>query len=100
MAHVAVVRRSMRPEEWTALRYSWLKRGVIADREEIVSWRIRDARQISENEYEYRDGPERDLRRGICISRRTEPPFSGRRRRFRSVSAGRRCTFTCIPPRR
>ena len=64
MAHVEVVRRSMRPEEWTALRYSWLKRGVIEDREEILTWRIQDARQTAEQTYEYNDGPERDLRRG------------------------------------
>ena len=64
MAHVEVVRRSMRPEEWTALRYSWLKRGVIEDREEILTWRIQDARQTAEQTYEFNDGPERDLRRG------------------------------------
>ena len=28
MAHVKVVRRSMRPEEWTELRFAWLQRGV------------------------------------------------------------------------
>ena len=59
MAHVKVVRRSMRPEEWTLLRFSWLKRGVYADMEEITEIAIRDARQISENEYEFTDGPER-----------------------------------------
>ncbi len=64
MAHVKVVRRSMRPEEWTLLRFSWLRRGVYADMEEITDITIRDARQISENEYEFTDGPERPLRRG------------------------------------
>ena len=64
MAHVKVVRRSMRPEEWTALRFSWLQRGIREDMEEIEGWRIRDARQISESEYEFTDGEERDLHRG------------------------------------
>ena len=64
MAHVKVVRRSMRPEEWTDLRFVWLQRGVYADQEEITGLTIRDARQISESEYEYPDGEERLLRRG------------------------------------
>ena len=64
MAHVAVVRRSMRPEEWTDLRFVWLQRGIVADREEVTGLTIRDARQISENEYEYTDGETRPLNRG------------------------------------
>ncbi len=64
MAHVKVVRRSMRPEEWTDLRFVWLQRGVYADQEEITGLTIRDARQIAENAYEYPDGGERPLRRG------------------------------------
>ena len=64
MAHVAVVRRSMRPEEWTDLRFVWLQRGIVADQEEVTGLRIRDARQISENEYSYPDGEERPLRKG------------------------------------
>jgi len=51
MAHVKVTRRSMRPEEWTALRYGWLKRGMYAEEWEIQNLEIRDARQISESEY-------------------------------------------------
>ena len=31
MAHVKVVRRSMRPEEWTDLRFVWLQRGIYED---------------------------------------------------------------------
>ncbi len=64
MAHVKVIRRSMRPEEWTLLRFSWLKRGIYADMEEIRDITIRDAHQTAENEYEFIDGPERPLRRG------------------------------------
>ena len=41
MAHVKVVRRSMRPEEWTDLRFGWLERGLILDREEIEDLQIR-----------------------------------------------------------
>ena len=28
MAHIKVVRRSLRPEEWTDLRFGWLKRHI------------------------------------------------------------------------
>ena len=64
MAHVKVVRRSMRPEEWTDLRFGWLQRGVYEDKAEITELTIRDARQISENEYMYLDGGERPLKNG------------------------------------
>ena len=64
MAHVKVIRRSMRPEEWTDLRFGWLQRGIYEDKAEITGWTIRDAHQISENEYEYLDGEERSLNRG------------------------------------
>ena len=64
MAHVKVVRRSMRPEEWTDLRFTWLQRGIWADEEEITGLRVRDAHQISENAYEFVDGEERPLNRG------------------------------------
>ena len=53
MAFVEVIRRSMRPEEWTDLRYSWLRRGIIKEKQEITDLRIRDARQISEDQFEY-----------------------------------------------
>ena len=64
MAHVKVVRRSMRPEEWTDLRFGWLQRGLWADAEEITSLTIRDAHQIAKNTYEFPDGGERPLCRG------------------------------------
>lgn len=35
MAHVKVVRRSMRPEEWTDLRFVWLQRGIYEEKFEI-----------------------------------------------------------------
>ena len=53
MAHIKVTRRSMRPEEWTSLRFGWLKKYIIENRYEINSLQIRDARQISEMNYEY-----------------------------------------------
>lgn len=64
MAFVEVIRRSMRPEEWTDLRFSWLKRGISKNLLEITDIRIRDARQISENGYEYYPEGWRELRRG------------------------------------
>ena len=67
MAHVKVVRRSMRPEEWTDLRFSWLQRGIYEEKVEITELTIRDAHQTGENEYEYPDGGERPLRTGDMI---------------------------------
>ena len=51
MAHIKVVRRSMRPEEWTQLRFGWLKRYIVRDKYEIDTLQIRDARQVSEMNY-------------------------------------------------
>lgn len=53
MAHIQVVRRSMRPEEWTRLRFGWLKRHIYKKKYEIKTLQIREARQISEMEIEY-----------------------------------------------
>ena len=53
MAFVEVIRRSMRPEEWTDLRYSWIKRSLIKTKYEITDLKIRDAFQTGENEYTY-----------------------------------------------
>ncbi|MBQ8161321.1 MAG: alpha-mannosidase [Clostridia bacterium] len=64
MAHVKVVRRSMRPEEWTDLRFVWLKRGIYEEKVEVTDLTIRDARQITENQYVFEDGEERTLRKG------------------------------------
>lgn len=64
MAHIKVTRRSMRPEEWTALRFGWLKRYIIEDKYEINTLEIRDARQVSEMKYEYYSDEYRPLKRG------------------------------------
>ena len=64
MAFVEVIRRSMRPEEWTDLRFGWLKRGISKPLLEITDLKIRDARQVSEDSYEYYPEGWRDLRRG------------------------------------
>ena len=53
MAFVEVMRRSLRKEEWTDLRFNWLKRGIIKEKYPITDLSIRDGRQISENEYVY-----------------------------------------------
>ncbi len=63
MAHVKVVRRSLRPEEWTKMRANWLERGIYKEKIEITGLMIRDAVQISENEYEM-DGSWRTLHTG------------------------------------
>lgn len=64
MAHIKVVRRSMRPEEWTALRFGWLKRHIYEKKYEITTLMIRDARQVSEMEFEYYTDEYRPLQRG------------------------------------
>lgn len=53
MAFVEVIRRSMRPEEWTDLRYAWVKRSLTGRQHEITDLEIRDAVQVGENEYEF-----------------------------------------------
>ena len=64
MAHIKVVRRSMRPEDYTDLRFGWLKRYIYSDSEEITSFAVREARQVSEDEYEFYDESPRKLNRG------------------------------------
>lgn len=64
MAHIKVVRRSMRPEEWTDLRFGWLKRHIYSSKWEIKNLMIRDARQVSEMEFEYYSEDYRPLNRG------------------------------------
>ena len=64
MAHIKVVRRSMRPEEWTELRFGWLKRYIYETKWEIKNLEIRDARQINEMEFEYYSKDYRPLNKG------------------------------------
>lgn len=64
MAHIKVVRRSMRPEEWTDLRFGWLKRYIYSSKWEIKNLMIRDARQVSEMEFEYYSEDYRTLNKG------------------------------------
>ena len=64
MAHIKVVRRSMRPEEWTELRFGWLKRYIYETKWEIENLEIRDARQIDEMEFEYYSDEYRPLKKG------------------------------------
>ena len=64
MAHIKVVRRSMRPEEWTDLRFGWLKRYIYSSKWEIKNLLIRDAHQVSEMEFEYYPEDYRPLNKG------------------------------------
>ncbi len=64
MAHIKVVRRSLRPEEWTDLRFGWLKRHIYKDKWEIENLEIRDARQVNEMEFEYYSEDYRPLKKG------------------------------------
>lgn len=64
MAHIKVVRRSMRPEEWTQLRFGWLKRHIYSKKWEIKNLMIRDARQISEMNFDYYSDDYRPLNKG------------------------------------
>lgn len=64
MAHIKVVRRSMRPEEWTDLRFGWLKRYIYDNKWEIKNLMIRDARQVSEMQFDYYSEGYRPLKKG------------------------------------
>lgn len=64
MAHIKVVRRSMRPEEWTSLRFGWLKRHIYDKKWEIKNLMIRDARQVAEMEFQYYKDGWRPLNKG------------------------------------
>lgn len=64
MAHIKVVRRSMRPEEYTDLRFAWLKRHIYSEKWEIKNLLIRDGRQINEMEYVYYSDDYRPLNKG------------------------------------
>ncbi len=64
MAHIKVVRKSMRPEEWVQLRFGWLKRYIYSEKNEITSFMIKDARQVSEMNFEFYDEEFRPLKKG------------------------------------
>ena len=64
MAHIKVKRRSMSREEWIELRLGWLERGIIAQSFPIEGWEVREARQVSEAEYEFFDADWRALEIG------------------------------------
>ncbi len=64
MAHIKVERRSMRPEEWVKLRFGWLKRHIYSEKHEITTFRIKEARQVSEMNFEFYDEEFRPLERG------------------------------------
>ena len=64
MAHIKVVRRSMRNEEWVSLRFGWLKKHIYDEKFEITTLQICDARQVSEMEYEYYSNDYRPLNKG------------------------------------
>ncbi len=64
MAHIKVIRRSMRPEEYIELRYGWLKRSVYGKMYELSPVYIKEAHQISENEYDFYDEDYRVLKNG------------------------------------
>lgn len=54
----------MRPEEWTDLRFGWLKRYIYDNKWEIKNLQIRDARQVSEMEFDYYSEDYRPLNKG------------------------------------
>lgn len=64
MAHIKVERRSMRPEEYTDLRFGWLKRHIYKDKIEITTFTIREARQTEEMQFEFYDKTPRKLNKG------------------------------------
>ncbi len=64
MAHIKVKRRGMSADEWNMLRFGWLKRYIYAEKFEIENIKIRDARQISEMQYDFYPDGWRKLKKG------------------------------------
>lgn len=64
MAHIKVIRRSMRPEEYIELRYGWLKKHIYNKMSELSPVYIKEAHQVSENEYNFYDTEYRLLNKG------------------------------------
>lgn len=54
----------MRPEEWITLRFGWLKRHIYKEKNEITTFMIKDARQVSEMNFEFYDDEFRPLKKG------------------------------------
>lgn len=54
----------MRPEEWVQLRFGWLKRHIYSEKNEITTFMIKDARQVSEMNFEFYDDEFRPLKKG------------------------------------
>lgn len=54
----------MRPEEWTDLRFGWLKRHIYKEKWEIENLEICDARQVKEMEFEFYSEGYRPLKKG------------------------------------
>ena len=54
----------MRPEEYIELRYGWLKRCIYNKMYDLSPVFVREAHQISENEYEFYDEDFRPLNKG------------------------------------
>lgn len=67
MAREKVVRRSMRSDEWLALRHAWLKRRLIAKSVEIEGWEVREGIQVADNTYEFYDEDYRPLKKGDML---------------------------------
>ena len=64
MAHIKVVRRSMRPEDYIRLRYGWLKRYRYRDMTPLSPVMIRNARQTGENSFEFYEDEPYELKPG------------------------------------
>lgn len=64
MAHIEVIRRSMRPEEYTDLRFGWLKRYIYEDKTEITNFMITEAHQTAEMQFDFYDKTPRPLNKG------------------------------------
>ncbi len=64
MAHIQVVRRSMRPEEYTDLRFGWLKRYIYESKTEIQTFKIKEATQVAEMQFEFYNEIPVELKKG------------------------------------
>ena len=102
MAHVPVIRRSMRPDEWTRVRMGWLRARIFETVREIEGWTIREGVQTGEAEYRMDDeAPPGRFAGAICTSPPTARRFCPSVPSFlRDAGTGAACGCACARRRR
>ena len=73
MAHIKVVRRSMRPEEWTDLRFGWLKRHIYSSKWEITHATKEISSKVKEGILSVDDITDELIGKHLCTSFMPDP---------------------------